>query len=77
MPFVVDNGLGAFERDPAKMAGILLRWLGGQSDEFRAIGARARVIGERWRGALMRIVADLAAMCEGAACSAQQPATVS
>ena len=78
MPFVVDNGLGAFERDPAKIAGILQHWLGGESKEFRAIGARAKTIGERWRGALMRIVADLAAICEGAACAeARQPALVS
>lgn len=77
MPFVVDNGLGAFERDPARIAGILQHWLGDREDEFRAIAGRARVVGEKWRGALMRIVADLAGICEGAAYDRQQAALVS
>lgn len=74
MPFVVDNGLGAFEREPAKIAGILQSWLGEQSDEFRATAARARSVGERWRGALFRIVSDLAAICESAAGTALEVA---
>ncbi len=77
MPFVVDNGLGAFERDPARIAGILQHWLGDREDEFRAIAGRARVVGEKWRGALIRIVADLAGLCEEAAYDRQQAALAS
>lgn len=54
--------VGAFERDPAKIAGILASWLGPEKAEFDAMAARAKAIGAQWQNALFRIVEDLAAM---------------
>lgn len=66
MPFVVDNKLGTFERKPAQIARILAGWLGDNRDEFLQFAEHAKTIGARWRGALLRIVADLATMCDEA-----------
>ena len=54
--------VGAFERDPVRIAGILAAWLGPQKAEFDAMAVRAREIGRQWQNALFRIVEDLAAM---------------
>ncbi len=66
VPFVVDNKLGRFERKPERIARILEGWFGDSREEFLQIAEQARKFGERWRGALLRIVADLAEMCEEA-----------
>lgn len=54
--------MGAFERDPEKIADVLAAWLGPQKGEFEAMAVRAKAIGERWQNALFRIVEDLAGM---------------
>jgi 1,2-diacylglycerol 3-beta-galactosyltransferase len=66
VPFVVDNQLGTFERKPAEIAKILEGWFGDKREDFLQIAQRATKIGDKWRGALFRIVGDLAAMCDAA-----------
>ena len=66
VPFVVDNGVGLFERKPAAIAEILERWLTRDEAEFSSFAKRAREIGSKWKGALCRIVVDLAIMCDSA-----------
>lgn len=66
VPFVVDNGVGIFERKPAAIAEILERWLMRDEAEFSSFAKRAREIGSKWKGALYRIVVDLAIMCDSA-----------
>jgi 1,2-diacylglycerol 3-beta-galactosyltransferase len=66
VPFVVDNKLGRFERKPEKIARILEGWFGDTREEFLQFAEQARNFGARWRGALLRIVADLAEMCDEA-----------
>jgi hypothetical protein len=60
----VDNGVGLFERKPAAIAEILERWLMHNKAEFSSFAKRAREIGSKWKGALYRIVIDLAIMCD-------------
>ncbi len=66
VPFVVDNKVGLFERKPAAIAQILEGWLTVEKAEFNRFAERAREIGSRWKGALLRIVVDLALMCDSA-----------
>ncbi|CAL5225228.1 g8016 [Coccomyxa viridis] len=66
VPFVVDNKVGLFERKPAAIAAILQRWLTSDEAEYNSFAERAREIGSRWKGALLRIVVDLAIMCDSA-----------
>lgn len=66
VPFVVDNKLGKFEKKPERIACILEGWFGESREEFLQFAEQARKLGSRWRGALLRIVADLAGMCEEA-----------
>ena len=66
MHFVVDNKVGRFERKPAAIAAILERWLTSDEAEYNSLAKRAREIGSRWKGALLRIVVDLAIMCDSA-----------
>ena len=66
VPFVVDNKVGLFERKPAAIAAILQRWLTSDAAEYNNFAKRAREIGSRWKGALLRIVVDLAIMCDSA-----------
>lgn len=54
--------VGAFEREPARIAEVLAGWLGPQRQEFEAMAERARAIGKKWQNALFSIVEDLAAM---------------
>jgi len=56
--------VGAFERKPAKIAEILVAWLGPEKAEFDAMALRAKAIGEKWQDALFRIVRDLASMVQ-------------
>jgi 1,2-diacylglycerol 3-beta-galactosyltransferase len=64
VPFVVGRGCGSFERDPARAAATLARWLApaGAADLAAMRAAVARVAAG-WEGALERIVDDLAALC--------------
>ena len=66
VPFVVDNKVGLFEKKPAAIAAILQRWLTSDEAEYNNFAMRAREIGSRWKGALLRIVVDLAIMCDSA-----------
>lgn len=66
MPFVVDNKVGVFEKKPAAIAAILQRWMTSDEAEYNSFAKRAREIGSRWKGALLRIVVDLATMCDSA-----------
>lgn len=66
VPFVVDNRVGLFEKKPTAIAAILEGWLTHEKAEFNSFAERAREIGGRWKGALLRIVVDLAMMCDSA-----------
>ncbi len=45
IPYVVENGVGAYERDPAALAAIVARWFGPQRDRLAAMSAKARSMG--------------------------------
>eukprot|EP00873_Tetraselmis_striata_P002907 jgi/Tetstr1/423171/TSEL_013939.t1 len=62
--YVTDNGVGAFERAPDKIAAIVRDWFGPAAGELEAMSARAKAMGRP--GALFRIVEDLAAMAQQA-----------
>lgn len=64
VPFVVGRGCGSFERDPARAAATLARWLapGGRGD-LDAMRSAVATVAAGWEGALDRIVDDLAALC--------------
>eukprot|EP00884_Botryococcus_braunii_P001426 jgi/Botrbrau1/11284/Bobra.0038s0050.1 len=63
VPFVVDNKVGAFEKDPQKIADLLTRWFGDERPAFQEMAGRARQMGVEFKSALFRIVADLADLC--------------
>jgi 1,2-diacylglycerol 3-beta-galactosyltransferase len=68
IPYIVDNGAGACERDPARIGAIVAGWLlspAGRA-EFEAMAARSRALGRP--EAVFEIARDLAALAdEGAA----------
>ena len=45
IPFVVDNGAGAFNEDPAQIAAILSRWFGPEQDRLAEMSATSRSLG--------------------------------
>jgi 1,2-diacylglycerol 3-beta-galactosyltransferase len=45
LPYVVDNGVGEYNTDPAAIAGIVARWFGPQRDALAAMSAKARSMG--------------------------------
>lgn len=55
--------VGAFERDPQKIADLLTRWFGQDRAQFTEMARRARLMGLEFKSALFRIVADLADLC--------------
>ena len=59
---MVDNGAGAFETDPAKIADLVASWLGPQRAAFDAMAAKAKALGRP--EAVYKIVHDLAGMVE-------------
>jgi hypothetical protein len=55
--------VGAFEKDPQKIADLLTRWFGNERPAFEEMAQRARQMGVEFKSALFRIVADLADLC--------------
>lgn len=45
IPYVVDQGVGEFTTDPAKIAGIVARWFGPERERLAAMSAKARSLG--------------------------------
>jgi 1,2-diacylglycerol 3-beta-galactosyltransferase len=59
IPYVVDNGAGAFERDPGRIAAIVADWFAAAGAKKRAAMASAsKALGRP--DALFKIVRDLA-----------------
>ncbi|KAK9829489.1 hypothetical protein WJX72_006170 [[Myrmecia] bisecta] len=58
--FVLDNKVGAFERDPVNIANTVKSWFGERRDELEAMAERARCLAQPQ--ALQKIVRDLAAL---------------
>jgi 1,2-diacylglycerol 3-beta-galactosyltransferase len=66
IPYVVDNGVGAFETDPARIAGVLAGWLAkGNAAEFAAMAKRSKALGRP--RAVFDIARDLKALVDEAA----------
>jgi len=66
IPYVVDNGVGAFETNPARIAQILCNWLDpANAAEFAAMGRRSKALGRP--RAVYNIAHDLAGLMERAA----------
>lgn len=45
VPFVVDNGVGAYSPEPRAIAEIVARWFGPEREELPVMAARARELG--------------------------------
>lgn len=45
VPFVVENGVGVYEKSPAAIAAIVARWFGPEREHLREMAARARALG--------------------------------
>lgn len=71
IPYVVDNGVGAFETDPVKIADIMGDWLAPENkEEFRHMAHRSRALGRPH--AVYDIVRDLAQMADELGALAKQ-----
>ena len=60
VPFVVNNGVGAYEEEPSKIAQIVASWLGPKADEFREMSSKAKKLAHP--EAVFTIVRDLDAL---------------
>ncbi|MCB0050751.1 MAG: hypothetical protein KDE24_14550, partial [Caldilinea sp.] len=45
VPYVVDNGVGAYIEEPAEIAATVARWFGPQRDALSDMSERARSLG--------------------------------
>lgn len=45
VPFVVDNGVGVYEKSPAAIAAIVARWFEPEQEHLREMSTRARALG--------------------------------
>ena len=45
MPFVTENGVGAYSEDPAQIAAILSGWFGPQRERLMEMGVKAKAMG--------------------------------
>jgi 1,2-diacylglycerol 3-beta-galactosyltransferase len=73
IPYVVDNGVGAFETDPGRIADTLARWLApGNTAELRAMSSRSKRLGRP--RAVYDIVTDLAELASTLGAAARLPA---
>jgi hypothetical protein len=45
VPFVVENGVGEYSKNPGEIAAIVARWFGAGRDDLPAMAARARELG--------------------------------
>ena len=62
IPYVTDNGAGAFETNPGRIAALVARWLSpGFKRELAEMAARAKALGRP--EAVYNIARDLAALC--------------
>jgi 1,2-diacylglycerol 3-beta-galactosyltransferase len=64
---VVENGVGAFETDPVRIADIMATWLGPSPEaraEFAAMAKRSKALGRP--RAVYNIARDLAGLVESA-----------
>ena len=62
VPYVVDNGAGAYSVDPAQIARIVARWFGPERDQLAVMGKRAREMGNPQ--ATLHIVEEVAQLME-------------
>lgn len=60
VPFVVDNGVGAYSEDPAEIGAILSRWFGEDQARLAEMGAKARSMGRPQ--ATFQIVTEIAGL---------------
>jgi 1,2-diacylglycerol 3-beta-galactosyltransferase len=60
VPFVVENGVGAFAREPEAIADLVGRWFGPEAEERQRLAARAQELG--YPQATFEIVEALAEM---------------
>lgn len=68
---MVDNGVGAFETDPAKIANIMAEWLAPENkEEFVHMAHRSRALGRPQ--AVYNIVHDLAVLADEVGALAKQ-----
>lgn len=73
IPYVLDNGVGAFETDPAKIADIMQDWLAKENrQEFRAMAHRSSALGKPQ--AVYHIVEELAQLADSLGAEARLPA---
>eukprot|EP00882_Tetradesmus_deserticola_P007710 GHRQ01008120.1.p4 GENE.GHRQ01008120.1~~GHRQ01008120.1.p4 ORF type:complete len:148 (+),score=75.29 GHRQ01008120.1:1474-1917(+) len=73
IPYVVDNGVGAFETNPVKIADITANWLAPENrQEFLNMAHRSRALGKPQ--AVYNIVEDLAGLADTLGAQARQPA---
>lgn len=71
IPYVVDNGVGTFEKDPAKIADIMAEWLHPDNREaFTHMAHRSKALGRPH--AVYDIVGDLAHMADTLGQTARQ-----
>jgi len=63
VPYVVENGAGAFHTDPAQIARIVARWFGTERDQLAQMAVRAREMGNPQ--ATLHIVEEIAQMVGG------------
>jgi hypothetical protein len=69
IPYVVDNGVGAFETDPTRIASIIARWFDPSfKEEFAAMARRSKALGRPQ--AVFNIVKDLAGLIDEAEAAA-------
>lgn len=67
IPYVVDNGVGAFETDPSRIADIMADWLGdapAKKEAFKEMARRSKALGRP--RAVYNIARDLAGLVEAA-----------
>lgn len=63
IPYVVENGVGAFETDPVKIADIMAEWLSPDNKAFfRQMAQRSAALGRPQ--AVYNIVHDLASLAD-------------
>ena len=65
IPYVVDNGVGEYNTDPAAIAGIVARWFGPEREKLAAMAVKARAMGHPQ--ATFDIVKSITALLDAAA----------
>jgi 1,2-diacylglycerol 3-beta-galactosyltransferase len=63
VPFVTENGVGAYSEDPAQIAAILSRWFGPQQARLVEMGIKAKTMGRPQ--ATFEIVEAIAGLLDG------------